>query len=116
MAHRKKFSLFVSVLANIYRGLKEISTSPNLSVANIIFPIYYVNSWLREYSGTHYRANHSHQSIPLCNISGKDLHLTDNRKLLNSGNEFIISLRSGYITVRHDSNFIVESYNLKKFS
>ncbi|KAH0709108.1 hypothetical protein KY284_010535 [Solanum tuberosum] len=63
MAHGKKFSLAVPVLASIYRGLKEISTSSNLSVANIIFPIHYVYGWLGEYFGTHHRANHSHRSF-----------------------------------------------------
>ncbi|KAH0688969.1 hypothetical protein KY289_016327 [Solanum tuberosum] len=60
MAHGKKFSLAVPVLASIYHGLKEISTSSNLSVANIIFPIHYVYGWLGEYFGTHHRANSSH--------------------------------------------------------
>ncbi|KAH0643747.1 hypothetical protein KY285_032823 [Solanum tuberosum] len=148
MAHGKKFSLAVPVLASIYRGLKEISTSSNLSVENIIFPIHYVYGWLGEYFGTHHRANRSHRSIPLCKISGekmakcfnfteaqklfqqddsrhlhhlamlqgRDLHLTDNGKLSNSWNEYIISLRSGYVTLRHDSNFIVESYSPIRFS
>ncbi|KAH0644118.1 hypothetical protein KY290_035094 [Solanum tuberosum] len=147
MAHGKKFSITVPVLASIYRGLKEISTSSNLSVANIIFPIHYVYGWLGEYFGTHHHANRSHRSIPLCKISGekmakcfdftdtqklfqqddarrlhhlamllgRDLHLTDNGKLSNSWNEYIISLRSGYVTLRHDSNFILESYNPIRF-
>ncbi|KAH0672490.1 hypothetical protein KY284_023577 [Solanum tuberosum] len=49
-------------------------------------------------------------------LQGRDLHLTDNGKLSNSWNEYIISLRSGYVTLRHDSNFIVESYNPIRFS
>ncbi|KAH0698813.1 hypothetical protein KY284_013028 [Solanum tuberosum] len=73
MAHGKKFSLAVPVLASIYRGLREISTSSNLSVANIIFPIHYVYGWLGEYFGTHHRANRSHRSIPLCKISGEKM-------------------------------------------
>ncbi|KAH0670771.1 hypothetical protein KY290_026166 [Solanum tuberosum] len=146
MAHGKKFSLAVPVFASIHRGLKEISTSSNLSVANTIFPIHYVYGWLGEYFGTHHRANHSHRSIPLCKISvqkmaksfdfteaqklfqqddarclhhlamlqGRDLHLTG--KLSNSWNEYIISLRSSYVTLGHDSNFIVESYSPIIFS
>ncbi|KAH0764534.1 hypothetical protein KY285_000405 [Solanum tuberosum] len=148
MAHGKKFSLVVPVLASIYRGLKEISTSSNLSVENIIFPIHYVYGWLGEYFGTHHHVNRSHRSIPLCKISGekmakcfnftdaqklfqqddarrlhhlamlqgRDLHLTDNGKLSNLWNKYIISLRSGYVTLRHDSNFIVESYSPIRFS
>ncbi|KAG5599195.1 hypothetical protein H5410_030565 [Solanum commersonii] len=49
-------------------------------------------------------------------LQGRDLHLTDNGKLSYSWNEYIISLRSGYVTLRHDSNFIAESYNPIRFS
>ncbi|KAH0707678.1 hypothetical protein KY285_010480 [Solanum tuberosum] len=49
-------------------------------------------------------------------LQGRDLHLTDNGKLSNSWNEYIISLRSGYVTLRHDSNFIMESYSPIRFS
>ena len=49
-------------------------------------------------------------------LQGKDLHLIDNVKLSNSWNEYVISLRSGYVTLRHDSNFIVESYSPVRFS
>ena len=47
---------------------------------------------------------------------GRDLHFTDYGKFSNSWNEYVISLRSGYVTHRHDSNFIMESYCLIKFS
>ncbi|KAH0691939.1 hypothetical protein KY289_019297 [Solanum tuberosum] len=52
----------------------------------------------------------------LAMLQGRDLHLTDNGKLSNSWNKYIISLRSGYVTLRHDSNFIVESYRPIRFS
>ncbi|KAH0730259.1 hypothetical protein KY289_001447 [Solanum tuberosum] len=52
----------------------------------------------------------------LAMLQRRDLHLTDNGKLSNSWNEYIISLRSGYVILRHDSNFIVESYNPIRFS
>ncbi|KAH0761502.1 hypothetical protein KY290_017575 [Solanum tuberosum] len=52
----------------------------------------------------------------LAMLQGRDLHLTDNGKLSNSWNEYIISLRSGYVTLRHESNFIVESYSSIRFS
>ncbi|KAG5627463.1 hypothetical protein H5410_012681 [Solanum commersonii] len=53
-------------------GPKEISTSSNLSVANIIFPIHYVYGWLGNTLGLHHRANRSHRSIPLCKILAED--------------------------------------------
>ncbi|KAK4731790.1 hypothetical protein R3W88_024778 [Solanum pinnatisectum] len=52
----------------------------------------------------------------LAMLQGRDLHLTDNGKLSNSWNEYIISLHSGYVTLRHDSNFIVESYSPIRFN
>ncbi|KAK4718325.1 hypothetical protein R3W88_016663 [Solanum pinnatisectum] len=52
----------------------------------------------------------------LAMLQGRDLHLTDNGKLSNSWNEYIISFHSGYVTLRHDSNFIVESYSPIRFS
>ena len=73
MAHGKNFSLAVPVLASIYCSLREISTSSNLSVAKIIFPIHYVYGWLGEYLITHHHANRSHRSIPLCKISGNEM-------------------------------------------
>ncbi|KAG5577589.1 hypothetical protein H5410_057723 [Solanum commersonii] len=52
----------------------------------------------------------------LAMLQARDLHLTDNGKLSNSWNKYIISLRSGCVTLRHDSNFIVESYSPIRFS
>uniref|UniRef100_M1DVP3 Aminotransferase-like plant mobile domain-containing protein n=1 Tax=Solanum tuberosum TaxID=4113 RepID=M1DVP3_SOLTU len=52
----------------------------------------------------------------LAMLQGRDLHLTDNGKLSNSWNEFIISLCLGYVTHMNDSNFIVESYSPNRFS
>ncbi|KAK4721487.1 hypothetical protein R3W88_011720 [Solanum pinnatisectum] len=49
-------------------------------------------------------------------LQGRDLHLTDNGKLSISWNKYIISPLSGNVTLRHDSNFIVESYSAIRFS
>lgn len=65
MAHGKKFSLAVIVLESIYRSLREINTSSNLSVENIIFSTHYAYGWIGDKLRTHHRANHSHSSIPL---------------------------------------------------
>nr|XP_009790290.1 PREDICTED: uncharacterized protein LOC104237764 [Nicotiana sylvestris] len=148
MAHGVKFSLAVPVLASIYRGLREISTSNDLIASDVIFPIHYVYGWMGEYFETHHRVNHTHRSLPLCKISGekmakyfnlsdarrlfqrddarqlhhlallrgKELHFTDNGKLSDSFSEFFISLRSSYLTLRHDATFIVESYSPYRFS
>ncbi|KAK4706758.1 hypothetical protein R3W88_033667 [Solanum pinnatisectum] len=49
-------------------------------------------------------------------LQGRDLHLTDNGKLSISWNKYIISPLSGNVTLRHDSNFIVESYSAIRFN
>ncbi|PHU18268.1 hypothetical protein BC332_13963 [Capsicum chinense] len=46
MAHGERFALAIPVLASIYRGLTEITTSTNLGVGDIIFPIQYVYGWI----------------------------------------------------------------------
>ena len=85
MAHGKKFSLEVPILASICRSLWEISTSSNLSMAKIIFHIHYAYGWLGEYFGTHHRANCSHRSIPCCRILGEKIakcfDISDDQKL-----------------------------------
>ncbi|KAH0725023.1 hypothetical protein KY284_000888 [Solanum tuberosum] len=46
MAHEEIFSLAVPVLASIYRGLRDISTSSNLGSCDILLPIHYVYGWI----------------------------------------------------------------------
>ncbi|XP_070014403.1 uncharacterized protein [Nicotiana sylvestris] len=148
MARGVKFSLAVLLLASIYHGLREISTSNDLIASDVIFPIHYVCGWMGEYFETHHRVNHMNRSLPLCKIlgekvdkyfnlsdarrlfqrddarqlyhlallRGKELHFTENGKLSDSFSEFFISLRSSYLTLRHDATFIVESYNPHRFS
>ncbi|OIT34900.1 hypothetical protein A4A49_20874 [Nicotiana attenuata] len=49
-------------------------------------------------------------------LRGKELYFTDNGKLSYSFSKFFISLRSSYLTLRHDATFIVESYSPHRFS
>lgn len=46
MAHGERSALAIPVLAGIYRGLTEITTSTNLGAGDIIFPIQYVYGWI----------------------------------------------------------------------
>ncbi|KAL0420672.1 UNVERIFIED_CONTAM: hypothetical protein Slati_3090100, partial [Sesamum latifolium] len=54
MAHDECFSLVISVLASIYRGLRDMSTSMNLFESSAIFPIHYVYGWIGRYLQTHF--------------------------------------------------------------
>ncbi|KAL0293298.1 UNVERIFIED_CONTAM: hypothetical protein Sradi_6945600 [Sesamum radiatum] len=49
MAHGECFSLAIPVLASIYRGLRNMSTSTNLFESSAIFPIHYVYGWIGRY-------------------------------------------------------------------
>ncbi|KAH0641916.1 hypothetical protein KY290_033531 [Solanum tuberosum] len=55
MTHGEIFSLAVPVLANIYRGLGDISTFSNMGACDILLPIHYVYGWICEYFETYYR-------------------------------------------------------------
>ncbi|KAG5576232.1 hypothetical protein H5410_056366 [Solanum commersonii] len=55
MVHGEIFSLAVPVLASIYCGLRDISTSSNMGSCNTLLPIHYVYGWICEYFETYYR-------------------------------------------------------------
>ncbi|KAH0642322.1 hypothetical protein KY285_033192 [Solanum tuberosum] len=46
MAHGEIFSLAIPILASIYRGLRDISTSSNLGAYNTLLLIHYVYGWI----------------------------------------------------------------------
>ena len=55
MTQSETFNLVVSVLANIYKGLNEITCSSKpKTYASSIFPINYLYRWLGEYFDTHF--------------------------------------------------------------
>ncbi|KAL0391442.1 UNVERIFIED_CONTAM: hypothetical protein Slati_4529300 [Sesamum latifolium] len=54
MAHGECFSLAIPVLASIYRGLRDMSTSTNLFESSAIFSIHYVYGWIGRYLQTHF--------------------------------------------------------------
>ncbi|OIT21864.1 hypothetical protein A4A49_61913, partial [Nicotiana attenuata] len=148
MAHGEKFSLAVPVLASIYHGLKEVSTSQDLGACKALFPIHYVYGWIGAYFDTYYRVKRPQRGPQMCKVSGekmakhfdlsnarelfqqvsarqlhhlamlqgRELHLTDRDEQSNSWSDFFISLRSSFITLRHDDIHIVESYSPHRFS
>ncbi|KAH0636783.1 hypothetical protein KY289_036698 [Solanum tuberosum] len=88
---------------------------PNKKVNHVSASVFKVAS-LMAHGKKFSLADNAHRLHHLAMLQGRDLHVTDNGKLSNSWNEYIISLRSGYVTLRHDSNFIVESYSPIRFS
>ncbi|KAH0644726.1 hypothetical protein KY284_032610 [Solanum tuberosum] len=45
----------IPILASIYRGLRDISTSSNLGACNTLLPFHYVYGWIGEYFETYFR-------------------------------------------------------------
>ncbi|KAH0781636.1 hypothetical protein KY290_001234 [Solanum tuberosum] len=64
MAHGEIFSLAVPVLANIYRGIRDISSSSNLGACNILLPFHYVYGWIGEYFETYFRVTRPQRDVP----------------------------------------------------
>ncbi|KAF7136554.1 hypothetical protein RHSIM_Rhsim08G0107300 [Rhododendron simsii] len=54
MAQGKRFSLAVPVIASIYHGLREITSSHNPSTCGTAFPIHYVYGWLDRYYDSYF--------------------------------------------------------------
>ncbi|KAG5541834.1 hypothetical protein RHGRI_021618 [Rhododendron griersonianum] len=150
MAQGKRFSLAVPVLASIYHGLREITSSPNPSKCGTAFPIHYVYGWLSRYYDSYFlsastkftcgarmvrlggekKAKHfsSQEACDLLkNITPLTLSLlaltkpkqgivTDHGKHSDSWNDYIISLRSSYLTLRRGNEHIVEPYSPYRFA
>ncbi|KAK4364218.1 hypothetical protein RND71_015576 [Anisodus tanguticus] len=49
-------------------------------------------------------------------LQGKELHIEDNAKMSNSGIDFLIGLRSSFVTLRHDDDLIIQPYSPHRFS
>ncbi|KAH0713698.1 hypothetical protein KY289_009657 [Solanum tuberosum] len=121
MAHGEIFSLAVPILESIYRGLRDISTSSNLGSCNTLLPLHYVYGWIGEYFETYFRVTHPqrvnvHDLHNLAMLQGKELHVDDSGKLSTSWSDFLIGLRSSFVTLRLDDELIVEPYSPHRFS
>jgi len=71
MAHAERFALAISILASIYKGLKDISSSSNLNVRDIIFSIQYVYEWIGDYFDAFYYCRHHHNGARMCILIGE---------------------------------------------
>ncbi|PHT58326.1 hypothetical protein CQW23_00689 [Capsicum baccatum] len=108
MAHGERFALPIPILASIYRGLTEITTSTNLGTGDIIFPIQYVYGWIGAYFNSYYQAHHYNGSR-ICRIAGEKMA----RSFDLSGAR---RLRSSHVTLRCDDHFVMEIYSPHRFS
>uniref|UniRef100_M1DUR1 Aminotransferase-like plant mobile domain-containing protein n=1 Tax=Solanum tuberosum TaxID=4113 RepID=M1DUR1_SOLTU len=90
MAHGEIFSLAVPVLASIYRGLRDISTSSNLGACNTLLPFHYVYGWIGEYFETNFRVTRPQRGVRMWQIFGekmaKHFDLVDAHKLFQQVN------------------------------
>ncbi|PHT63445.1 hypothetical protein T459_32669 [Capsicum annuum] len=62
------------------------------------------------------------QNVDICSlptlamIQPKELFIADNEELSSSWNNYFISLRSSYVTLRCDDHFVMEPYSPHRFS
>ncbi|KAF3620020.1 hypothetical protein FXO38_32603 [Capsicum annuum] len=108
MAHGERFALPIPILASIYRGLTEITTSANIGTGDIIFPIQYVYGWIGAYFNFYYQARH-YNGARMCRITGERMV----RSFDLSGAR---RLRSSNVTLRCDDHFVMEPYSPHRFS
>ncbi|XP_058202843.1 uncharacterized protein LOC131317301 [Rhododendron vialii] len=88
MARGSTFSLAVPVLASIYHGLRQISSSSTPSQCHAILPMHYIYGWLGNYFDTYLPSLHSQPGVKMVRLAGEKnaKHFTaiGDRKLLRS--------------------------------
>ncbi|KAL3820258.1 hypothetical protein ACJIZ3_006163 [Penstemon smallii] len=142
IASGEKFSLAIPVLASIYRGLKQLTSSTDLKECTAVFPIHYVYGWISSYLKTHFEredteifagermarkynlaeAQHIFESIepsqmmPLPMFREKKLQmLCDSGTSSDMEKDYFLCLRSCYLVLRLDKHYIVEFYDPHRF-
>ncbi|KAF7143859.1 hypothetical protein RHSIM_Rhsim05G0147000 [Rhododendron simsii] len=71
MACRSTFSLAVPVLASVYHGLKQISSSPIPSQCHAILPMHYIYGWLGNYFDTYLPSTHTQLGVRMVRLAGE---------------------------------------------
>ncbi|KAF7148540.1 hypothetical protein RHSIM_Rhsim03G0094500 [Rhododendron simsii] len=88
MARGSTFSLAVPVLASVYHGLKQISSSPTPSQCHVILPMHYIYEWLGNYFDTYLPSTHTQQGVRMVRLAdeknAKHFTALTARKLLRS--------------------------------
>ncbi|KAL0367110.1 UNVERIFIED_CONTAM: hypothetical protein Sradi_3601100 [Sesamum radiatum] len=73
MGHGECFSLAIPVLASIYRGLRNMSTSTNLFEFLAVFLIHYVYGWIGRYLQTHFPPKLEPIEAQMVNYAGENM-------------------------------------------
>ncbi|XP_056683857.1 uncharacterized protein [Spinacia oleracea] len=145
LASGKETSLAIPVLASIYHGLSKISNSPTPGKHRESFPAQYVYAWTAKYFRSHHVVTYDFVGAPLVGIQGLDsvIKSPDAKSLVSSGKDFnwlansicgnsdekredgnhqpkqfanfFISMRSCFLTLRFDNNYVVEPYSPHRF-
>ncbi|KAL3846338.1 hypothetical protein ACJIZ3_003741 [Penstemon smallii] len=141
IASGEKISLAIPVLASIYRGLKQLTSSTDLKECTAVFPIHYVYGWISSYLKTHFEredtelfagermarkynlaeAQHIFESIEPSQMTPLPMFREKMQMLFHSGTssdmdkDYFICLRSCYLVLRLDKNYVVEFYDPHRF-
>ncbi|XP_056699753.1 uncharacterized protein [Spinacia oleracea] len=145
LASGKETSLAIPVLTSIYHGLSKISNSPTPGKHRESFPAQYVYVWTAKYFRSHHIVTYDFVGAPLVGIQGLDsvIKSPDAKSLVSSGKDFnwlansifgnsdekreddnhqpkqftnfFISMRSCFLTLRFDNNYVVEPYSPHRF-
>uniref|UniRef100_A0A2N9GQD5 Aminotransferase-like plant mobile domain-containing protein n=1 Tax=Fagus sylvatica TaxID=28930 RepID=A0A2N9GQD5_FAGSY len=118
MARGKKYYLAIPVLATIYKGLNDISSSSVPSKCDTTFPAHYLNAWLAEYFATHFDLPEASPLDPcMVRFSGKGaakyFEEAEARKLFRSITKFkfhCLALFKGHQEILEDNDQLSDSY------
>ncbi|CAL8153323.1 unnamed protein product [Prunus armeniaca] len=147
MAHGVS-SVDVPVLANIYKGLQDISSADDPGNCTTVLPFHYVYGWLGEYFDTHFTSS-SKKSIPimarfsgrlsakffedsiaralfrtygkvemshLARVFSECKQLTDEDHISKEDFEYLICLRSRFVSLRQENYGVIQPYSSHRFS
>ncbi|KAH7859172.1 hypothetical protein Vadar_032500 [Vaccinium darrowii] len=138
MARGERFSLAIPVLASIYRGLNDIANSSEPWKCDSVLLVHYVYAWLEEYFNTHFgsdpksapfrRVFNTHFALDLfrrcdnlamdhfAQQEGEYTELIDDGELGGWQIEYLISIRSRYLTLQSGSLRVIEPSSPHRFS
>ncbi|KAF7151700.1 hypothetical protein RHSIM_Rhsim02G0146600 [Rhododendron simsii] len=116
MARGSTFSLAVPVLASVYHGLRQISSSPTPSQCHVILPMHYIYGWLGNYFDTYLPSTYTQPGVRMVRLAGEKnaKHFTAlaARKLLRSVDTLRLSSLAMFY---NDERLMVDDGNQSHF-
>ncbi|XP_074298273.1 uncharacterized protein LOC141629116 [Silene latifolia] len=92
MEEGRVFSLAITVLASIYKGLNGLATSMNPGYSRSFFPTHYLYGWIANYFDTYHAINPSPTGPHMTKYSGpvgaRNAKPEEARKLMHEGRKF----------------------------